>query len=331
MNQDEIRYNWTREEIKEIYKSPFPSLVATAQAIHSKYYDNTKVQKSTLLSIKTGACPEDCKYCPQSAHYNTGVEKHKLLPKEFVIEQALRAKSEGSTRFCMGAAWRKVNDGKDFDHVLDLVKTVDELGMEVCCTLGMLTESQAKKLKDAGCHSYNHNLDTSPEYYGEVITTRTYQDRLDTIANVRSAGINVCCGGIIGMGESEEDRYGLLQELANQSPHPESVPINMLVKVKGTPFDEAQDISSIDFIRMIATARIIMPTSMVRLSAGRNEMSAEMQALCFIAGANSVFAGEKLLTTPNPKEDADSQLIKALGMSFVDNSVELQKGIRKAA
>ncbi|MCL4158293.1 UNVERIFIED_CONTAM: hypothetical protein GTU68_044884, partial [Idotea baltica] len=208
--KEEIRHNWTRAEIEEVYTSPLPTLIFNAQSVHAKYYDPTKVQRSTLLSIKTGSCPEDCKYCPQSAHYNTGVEKHKLLPKEFVIEKALLAKNEGSTRFCMGAAWRKVTDGKDFDHVIDLVKTVDDLGMEVCCTLGMLTEPQAKRLKDAGCHSYNHNLDTSPEYYGEVITTRTYQDRLDTIKNVRSAGINVCCGGIIGLGESQDDRYGLL-------------------------------------------------------------------------------------------------------------------------
>ncbi|MCB0334957.1 MAG: biotin synthase BioB [Bdellovibrionales bacterium] len=315
-----LRFDWTREEVNGIYKLPFPELIYQAQHIHRQNFSNSKVQRSTLLSIKTGACPEDCKYCPQSAHHNTDLEPHKLLPKDEVLSKAKEALDEGSTRFCMGAAWRCVKDGPDFDHVLDLVSSVHDLGLEVCCTLGMLNEDQAKRLKDAGCHAYNHNLDTSPEYYGEVITTRTYDDRLKTLKNVRSAGITVCCGGIIGMGEGESDRIGLLVELANQNPHPESVPINMLVKVKGTPFDSVPEISQIEFVRMVATARIIMPTSMVRLSAGRNEMSAETQALCFIAGANSIFAGEKLLTTPNPEDEADRALMEHLGMSFVEET-----------
>lgn len=315
-----LKHDWSRDEVSNIYNLPFPELIYQAQTIHRQNFSNTKIQRSTLLSIKTGACPEDCKYCPQSAHYTTEVEKHKLLPREYVIEKAQQAKQEGSTRFCMGAAWRQVKDGADFDHVLDLVSSVHGLGMEVCCTLGMLTDDQAKRLKEAGCYAYNHNLDTSPEYYGEVITTRTYQDRLDTIKRVRDAGITVCCGGIVGMGESEQDRIGLLVELANQTPHPESVPINMLVKVQGTPFDQAPDIDSISFVRTVATARIIMPKSMVRLSAGRNEMSPETQALCFIAGANSIFAGEKLLTTPNPEEEMDRALVNQLGMSFVDEA-----------
>lgn len=315
-----LRYDWTKEEVLNLYKLPFPELIYQAQHIHRQNFSNSKVQRSTLLSIKTGACPEDCKYCPQSAHYNTGLEPHKLLPKDEVVAKAKEAQAEGSTRFCMGAAWRCVKDGPDFDHVLDLVSAVNDMGMEVCCTLGMLSEDQAVRLREAGCYAYNHNLDTSPEYYGEVITTRTYQDRLDTLEVVRKAGITVCCGGIVGMGESESDRIGLLVELANQSPHPESVPINMLVKVKGTPFDSAPEISQIEFVRTIATTRIIMPQSMVRLSAGRNEMSPETQALCFIAGANSIFAGEKLLTTPNPEDEADRALVEHLGMAFVDEA-----------
>jgi biotin synthase len=269
-----------------------------------------------LLSVKTGGCPEDCAYCPQSAHYNTGVERHGVLPKEVVKAKALQAKESGSTRFCMGAAWREVKDGKDFDAIVDLVKEVKGVGLEVCCTLGMLTESQAQRLKEAGCYAYNHNLDTSPEYYGEIISTRTYQDRLKTLENVRAAGMTVCCGGIVGMGEGPKDRIGLLVQLANQELHPESVPINMLVKVEGTPLAKEDQVDPIEFVRMIATARIMMPHSMVRLSAGRMEMSDEMQALCFIAGANSVFAGEKLLTTPNPGDNHDNKLMRRLGMHY---------------
>jgi biotin synthase len=307
---------WTKETAAEVYSLSFPELIYRAQTTHRENFPADVVQRSTLLSIKTGGCSEDCKYCPQSAHYDTGLDREKLLAKEVVMHAANKAKEEGSTRFCMGAAWRNVRDGKEFEQILDIVRSVHDTGLEVCCTLGMLSEEQAVQLKDAGCYAYNHNLDTSPEYYGEVITTRTYEDRLDTLKNARNAGMTVCCGGIVGMGESEDDRLGLLVELANQTPPPESVPINMLVKVEGTPLVDQQDVDPIDFVRMIATARIMMPQSAVRLSAGRNEMSDEMQALCFIAGANSIFAGEKLLTTPNPGEDKDTQLIEKLGMQF---------------
>jgi biotin synthase len=266
--------------------------------------------------VKTGGCPENCKYCPQSAHYDTGVERHSVLPLDVVRAKAVEAKEAGSTRFCMGAAWREVRDGKDFDAIIDLVREVRGVGLEVCCTLGMLSESQAERLKQAGCYAYNHNLDTSPEYYGEIISTRVYEDRLRTLENVRKAGMTVCCGGIVGMGESIKDRVALLVQLANQPLHPESVPINMLVKVEGTPLCDQKDIDPLEFVRMIATARIMMPTSMVRLSAGRMQMSDEMQALCFVAGANSLFAGEKLLTTPNPGEDHDGALMNRLGMQF---------------
>lgn len=316
------RYNWSLEEALEIYKLPFTELIYQAQAIHRKFFENNEVQRATLLSIKTGGCPEDCSYCPQSAHYDTGLEREGLLDKEVVLAQARKAKSEGSTRFCMGAAWREVKDGKEFDSVLELVEGVHSLEMEVCCTLGMLSSSQAERLKDAGCHAYNHNLDTSPEYYEKIISTRTYQDRLDTLKNVRDAGITVCCGGIVGMGESIEDRVSLLLELSSQTPHPESVPINMLVKVEGTPLSEqdAEAVDPIDFVKMVATARILMPKSYVRLSAGRTEMTEEMQALCFTAGANSIFAGEKLLTTPNPEDEKDKQLFKKLNMKFKEES-----------
>lgn len=311
-----IRYNWTLNEIKNIYSQSFPDLIFAAQTAHRKHFNASEVQRSTLLSIKTGGCSEDCTYCPQSVHNDTGLERHRLLPQAIVLKKAAEAKAQGSTRFCMGAAWRQVKDGEDFDRILEMVRGVAALEMEVCCTLGMLTPSQAEKLKEAGCHAYNHNLDTSPEYYGEIISTRTYQDRLDTLKNVRSAGITVCCGGIIGLGESGDDRLGLLQQLANQDPHPESVPLNMLVKVEGTPLSDSAPVDPIEFVRLVATARILMPKSMVRLSAGRNEMSDEMHALCFIAGANSIFAGEKLLTTPNPGEDADNKLMRRLGMEF---------------
>lgn len=314
----ELRYTWTTADAKQIYSLPFPELIYQAQTTHRKFFSPTEVQRSTLLSVKTGGCPENCKYCPQSAHYDTGVEKHAVLPKETVIEKAKEAQSQGSTRFCMGAAWREVKDGKEFDKIIELVEGVSELGMEVCCTLGMLTLDQAKRLKSAGCYAYNHNLDTSPEYYGDIISTRVYNDRLQTLQNVRDAGITVCCGGIVGLGESVNDRLGLLVQLANQNPHPESVPINMLVKVEGTPLAKEADVDPIEFVRMIATARIMMPSSMVRLSAGRAQMTDEMQALCFIAGANSIFAGEKLLTTPNPGEDHDQKLMQRLGMTFFE-------------
>ncbi len=315
-----LRYDWTLSEVEAIYRQPFPDLIFQAQSVHRTYFNQNEVQRSTLLSIKTGGCSEDCKYCPQSVHNDTSLERHSFLEKEVVIKKALEAKEEGSTRFCMGAAWRQVKDGKEFDHILELVRGVKAVGMEVCCTLGMLNKEQAHRLKEAGCHAYNHNLDTSPEYYGEIISTRTYKDRLTTLQNVRDAGITVCCGGIVGMGEKVMDRIGLLSQLANQNPHPESVPINMLVRVEGTPLELVEDVDPIEFVRMVATARIIMPHSMVRLSAGRTEMSDEMQALCFFAGANSVFAGEKLLTTPNPDEDHDNALMEKLGMHFCKES-----------
>lgn len=313
-----MRHDWTVEEALALYSQPFPDLIFAAQSVHRTHFNPLEVQRSTLLSVKTGGCPEDCAYCPQSAHYKTGVERHGVLPKDVVRAKALQAKESGSTRFCMGAAWREVKDGKDFDAIVDLVSEVHGLGLEVCCTLGMLNESQAKRLKDAGCYAYNHNLDTSPEYYGEIISTRTYQDRLQTLANVRNAGMTVCCGGIVGMGEGPKDRIGLLVQLANQAVHPESVPINMLVKVEGTPLAKEDQVDPIEFVRMVATARIMMPKAMVRLSAGRMEMSDEMQALCFVAGANSVFAGEKLLTTPNPGDDYDNKLLRRLGMRYME-------------
>lgn len=311
-----LRHDWELSELREIYELPLPELIFRAQSVHRVHFSNREVQRSTLLSVKTGGCPENCAYCPQSAHYNTGVEKQKLLESGIVLEKAAAAKKEGSTRFCMGAAWRQVKDGPEFDQILDLVRGVSGLGLEVCCTLGMLSESQARQLREAGCYAYNHNLDTSPEFYGEIITTRTYEDRLRTLENVRRAGITVCCGGIVGMGEKVGDRLGLVLQLANQEPHPESVPINMLVRVEGTPLAECAPVDPIEFVRLIATARIAMPKSMVRLSAGRTEMSDEMQALCFVAGANSIFAGEKLLTTPNPGEDHDRRLMSKLGMEF---------------
>jgi biotin synthase len=311
-----VRHDWTLSELSAIYHLPLPDLLFQAQQVHRERFDPTEVQRSTLLSVKTGGCPENCSYCPQSAHYDTGVERHNVLPCDYVVEKAKQAQAEGSTRFCMGAAWREVKDGKEFDAVLNLVKEVHALGMEVCCTLGMLTESQAQRLKEAGCYAYNHNLDTSPEFYGKIISTRTYADRIRTLANVRNAGITVCCGGIIGMGEKVEDRLGLLMQLAQQSPHPESVPINALQAVEGTPLAGAQKVDGIEFVRMIATARIVLPRSMVRLSAGRIEMSDELQALCFVAGANSIFAGDKLLTQKNPSDNRDRALMDKLGMKF---------------
>jgi biotin synthase len=311
-----IRHDWTLDELRDLYHEPFPELVYKAQSAHRMHFSPTEIQRSTLLSVKTGGCPENCSYCPQSAHYDTGVERHGVLPTEIVVRKALEAKEKGSTRFCMGAAWREVRNGKEFDKILELVREVANLDMEVCCTLGMLNEEQAGRLKAAGCHAYNHNLDTSPEYYGEIISTRTYEDRLRTLDNVRKAGITVCCGGIVGLGEDIDDRLRLIEQLATQNPHPESVPINMLVAVEGTPLAAQEKVDPIEFVRIVATARIAMPASMVRLSAGRTQMTDEMQALCFLAGANSIFAGEKLLTTPNPGEDRDRALIDRLGMKF---------------
>ncbi len=311
-----LKYNWNIADLKAIYNLPFPELIFQAQTIHRENFDPNEVQRSTLLSIKTGGCTENCKYCPQSAHYETSVKAKGLLDTDEILAAARKAKEDGSTRFCMGAAWREVREGKHFEQILGVVKEVSSSGLEVCCTLGMLTSEQAERLKDAGCHAYNHNLDTSPEFYKEIITTRTYEDRLNTLKNVRSAGMTVCCGGILGMGEALDDRLGLLRELANQNPHPESVPINLLVKVEGTPLEKEGDVDPIDFVRTVATARIIMPKSYVRLSAGRLSMTEELQALCFVSGANSIFAGEKLLTTPNPDVEEDVSLLKKLGMKF---------------
>lgn len=310
----EIRNDWTREEIGEIYNSPVLDLMYRAATVHREYNNASEVQVCTLLSVKTGGCPEDCGYCPQAARYHTDVKVHKLLPTEEVLNKAQEAKESGSTRFCMGAAWREVRDNRDFDRVLDMVKGVNKLGLEVCCTLGMLTEEQAQKLKDAGLYAYNHNLDTSEEHYKEIISTRTYDDRLDTLNNVRKAKISVCSGGIIGMGESDTDRIGMLHTLATLPEHPESVPVNALVPVEGTPMAEQPRVSVWEMVRMIATARIIMPKAMVRLSAGRVRMNLEEQALCFMAGANSIFAGDKLLTTPNPGVVQDEEMFQTLNL-----------------
>lgn len=308
-----LRYDWQRADINQLFALPFADLMYQAQQIHRAHFDPNQVQVSTLLSIKTGRCPEDCAYCPQSVRFDTGLESEELLPLADVIASARQAKQNGSSRFCMGAAWRSPKD-KDIDRVIEMVTAVKAEGLETCLTLGMLTRAQAQRLQAAGLDYYNHNLDTSPEFYPEIISTRTYQDRRDTLAHVRDAGMHVCCGGILGMGESRDDRLGLLQELANQQPHPESVPINMLVRVEGTPLAEAQAFDAIEFVRTIAVARILMPQSHVRLSAGREGMSEEMQALCFLAGANSIFYGEKLLTTPNPATDRDRHLFAKLGI-----------------
>jgi len=312
--QEEVRNDWTIDEVSEIYHQPILELIYKASVIHKKYQATGEVQVCTLLSVKTGGCPEDCSYCPQAARYNTGVDAHKLMKYEEVVDKALIAKNAGSTRFCMGAAWRDVRDGRDFDNVIDMVKGVNALGLEVCCTLGMLTETQAARLKEAGLYAYNHNLDTSDEHYSEVISTRTYKDRLETLDNVEKAGISVCCGGIIGLGETDADRIKLLQTLATREKHPESVPVNALVAVEGTPLAGSQKVQTWEMVRMIATARILMPQSMVRLSAGRNEMNIEQQALCFMAGANSIFTGEKLLTTPNPDFSEDKKMFETLGL-----------------
>lgn len=307
-----LRTNWTRAEIAEIFHSPILDLIYQAATVHRQFHDPQEVQVCTLLSVKTGGCPEDCAYCPQAARYHTNVKVHKLMEVDEVLSKAREAQEAGSTRFCMGAAWREVRDNRDFDKVIDMVKGVNTMGMEVCCTLGMLTPEQAVKLKEAGLYAYNHNLDTSAEFYGDIITTRNYKDRLNTLENVRQAKISVCSGGIIGMGENEHDRIGMLHTLATLPEHPESVPVNALVPVEGTPLEDQEKVSIWEMVRMIATARIIMPRAMVRLSAGRVRMNLEEQALCFLAGANSVFAGDKLLTTPNPGTVQDQEMFQVL-------------------
>lgn len=311
--QTQLRHNWQQAEVQALFDLPFNDLLFRAQQVHRTHFDPNQVQVSTLLSIKTGSCPEDCKYCPQSGHYNTELDKEKLLELDKVVAAASAAKERGATRFCMGAAWRAPSD-KDLCFVLEMVNKVKALGMETCMTLGMLTTEQAEQLAVAGLDYYNHNLDTSPEFYGEIISTRTYQDRLDTLANVRDAGMKICSGGIVGMGEAEHDRIGLLLQLANINPQPESVPINLLVKVKGIPLENVEELEPFDFVRTVAVARIMMPKSHVRLSAGRENMNKQLQALCFFAGANSIFYGEKLLTTPNPSENSDKALFDKLGI-----------------
>ena len=308
-----VRHDWTRAQVRALFELPFPDLMFQAQTVHRMHFDPRAVQISTLLSIKTGGCPEDCAYCPQSASYETGVAAEKLMSRDAVLKEARAAKGAGASRFCMGAAWRSPKD-RDLDAVCAMVEGVKALGLETCATLGMLTPAQAERLNTAGLDYYNHNLDTSPDYYGTIITTRTYQDRLDTLAHVRDAGIAVCCGGIVGMGEGVEDRIGMIATLASLPVHPESVPINMLVRVAGTPLAGGETIDPIDFVRTIAAARIAMPRSVVRLSAGREDMSPETQALCFLAGANSIFYGAKLLTTPNPAPDRDLDLLNRLGL-----------------
>jgi biotin synthase len=308
-----VRHDWTRAEVQALFDLPFPDLIFYAQRIHREQFDPREVQISTLLSIKTGGCPEDCAYCPQSAHHETGLAAGKLMDVAAVLDEARAAKAAGASRFCMGAAWRSPKD-RDLDQVCAMVEGVRALGLETCVTLGMLTAAQAARLKGAGLDYYNHNLDTSPEFYGEIISTRTYQDRLDTLEHVRGAGIHVCCGGIVGMGERRDDRISMIATLASLPAHPESVPVNMLVRVEGTPLGAEKALDPIEFVRTIAVARIAMPASVVRLSAGREDMSEEAQALCFLAGANSIFYGPKLLTTPNPDCGHDSALFDKLGL-----------------
>jgi biotin synthase len=315
-----LRHDWTRAEVAALYRLPLPELLFRAQQVHRQFNAPDEVQMCRLLSIKTGGCPEDCAYCPQSAHYPAGVERQALLDPEEVLATARRAKEEGATRFCMGAAWRQAPEGAEFESVLQMVRGVAAFGMEVCCTLGMLTAEQARALKQAGLTAYNHNLDSSPEFYGRIITTRVYEERLRTLAAVRRAGITVCCGGILGMGESEDDRIGLLEQLANLDPHPESVPINMLVRAEGTPLAGQEPLDPLVMVRAIATARLLMPRSRVRLAAGRQQMSREAVALCLLAGANSIFVGERLLTTPNPAPDEDALLLQELGMRAMDHA-----------
>lgn len=311
-----LRHDWTREEIEALFALPFADLVFEAARVHRENFNPNEVQVSTLLSIKTGACPEDCAYCPQSVRYDTGLEREALMAVDKVVAEARKARANGASRFCMGAAWRSPKD-RQLDVVIEMVKAVKAEGLETCCTLGMLTAEQAARLAEAGLDYYNHNIDTSPEHYQDIITTRGFEDRLNTLQNVRDAGINVCCGGIVGLGEDQSDRAGMLQVLASMDPHPESVPINQLVAVEGTPLTEAPPVDPLDFVRTIAVARILMPKSHVRLSAGRTAMSDEMQALCFLAGANSIFYGDKLLTTPNPESSRDMQLFARLGVKAV--------------
>ncbi|CAM1373663.1 biotin synthase BioB [Tenacibaculum xiamenense] len=310
----EVRHNWKKEEILEIYNSPLMELLYRAATIHRKQHDPNVIQVSTLLSIKTGGCSEDCGYCPQAARYHTNINKNSLMSVAEVKELANKAKNSGSSRVCMGAAWRNVKDGSEFDRVLEMVRTINKLDMEVCCTLGMVTENQAMRLAEAGLYAYNHNLDSSEEYYKKVISTRGYQDRIDTIKNVRKTNITVCSGGIIGMGEAAKDRAGMLVALSTLNPQPESTPINALVAVEGTPLEKEKPVAIWDMIRMVATTRIVLPNTQVRLSAGRTQMSKEGQALCFFAGANSIFAGNKLLTTPNPAVDEDMKMFENLGL-----------------
>ena len=313
---DKTRHNWTKEEILKIYNKPFMELLYEAATVHRLNHDPNTVQVSTLLSIKTGGCPEDCGYCPQAARYHTNIKGNDLMSVQQVKAQALRAKAAGSSRVCMGAAWRNVKDGKAFDQVLEMVRTINKLEMEVCCTLGMVTENQAKRLAEAGLYAYNHNLDSSEEYYKEVISTRGYQDRLNTIENVRKTNVTVCSGGIIGMGESIEDRAAMLVALSTLNPQPESAPINALVPVEGTPLENQEPVSIWEMVRMVATTRIVMPETQIRLSAGRTQMTREGQAMCFFAGANSIFAGDKLLTTPNPDVNEDMEMFKLLGLNL---------------
>lgn len=310
-----LRSDWTLDEVRSLYHQPLLELIFQAATVHRQRQATGEVQVCTLLSIKTGGCPEDCAYCPQAARYHTDVKTQKLMEVSEVLDRAAEAKAAGSTRFCLGAAWREVRDNRDFDRVLDMIRGVSGMGMEVCCTLGMLTPEQARRMKEAGLHAYNHNLDTSEEHYGDIITTRTYEDRLRTLANVREAGLTMCTGGIVGLGETDEDRIGMLHTLATLAPHPESVPINALVAVEGTPLADQPPVDALTMARMIATARILMPGTMVRLSAGRVSMTEAEQALCFLAGANSVFSGDRLLTTPNNGADRDSQLFQKLGLS----------------
>ena len=325
----ELRHDWSLDEVVKLYEQPFNDLLFRAHSVHRDNFDPNAVQMSTLLSIKTGGCPEDCAYCPQSVHYDTGVDAHPLLPVEDVVAAAKRAKDAGATRFCMGAAWRKPTN-RPVDQVAELIEAVRDEGMDTCVTLGMLTEPQAQKLKTAGLDYYNHNLDTSPDLYDNIITTRTYQDRLETLQNVRDAGMNVCCGGIVGMGEDNRGRMRLLIELANLPEHPESVPINMLVQVEGTPLHGTEELDIFEFIRTVAVARILMPHSFVRLSAGRTDMTAEAQALCFFAGANSVFSGDKLLTTPNPEVDEDQLQLQKLGIRTYTSAEEAAPQVTRA-
>jgi biotin synthase len=311
-----IRHDWTTESVEALYRLPLTELLFRAQTVHRQFHDPESVQRCTLLSIKTGGCPEDCAYCPQSAHYETGVRREGLMARDAVLTAARTARDSGSTRFCMGAAWREVQDGEAFDAVLTMVEDVAALGMEVCTTLGMLTADQARRLKTAGLTAYNHNLDTSREFYPQIITTRTYQDRIDTLRHVHEAGLSVCCGGIIGMGESPRDRCALIAQLGRLDPHPESLPVNVLVRTPGTPLADADEVDPIELVRTIACARLVAPKARVRLSAGRLALSDEAQALCFVAGANSIFSGEKLLTSPNPAVDADCRLMNRLGLRF---------------